>query len=229
MSLERVPDRYARTPAMIFDAAVRERLVAGAAVLDVGSGRRPAVTGRDGLGRYVGLDVSPGELAAAPAGAYTDTVVADLTRRVGELVGGFDLVISRQVLEHVDDLGAALENLRAYLRPGGQLAAMLSGTYAVQSVLNRLLPAPLGVRLLRGLLGRDPASVFPAHYDRCHEPELTRLLEPWAAAAVTPIYQGGAYFNFSLVLRRAYFAYEDWAARTGRADLATHYLILARR
>ncbi|MEA2264756.1 MAG: hypothetical protein QOE27_339, partial [Solirubrobacteraceae bacterium] len=30
-------------------------------------------------------------------------------------------------------------------------------------------------------------------------------------------------------LRRVYFAYEDWALGAGRADLATHYLILARR
>ncbi|MEA2355228.1 MAG: hypothetical protein QOD61_1357 [Solirubrobacteraceae bacterium] len=226
-----IPARYAPTPAAIFGAAVRERLVDGSAVLDVGSGREPALGPGDlaGVSRYVGLDLSARELAAAPPGAYTQTVAADLTERVEELVAGFDLVVSRQALEHVADTGAALEHVRAYLRPGGRLVAMLSGRYSVQSVLNRLIPERLGVRLLGGLLDRDPETVFPAHYDRCHHRGLTGLLAPWADATVTPLYQGGAYFNFSPALRRIYFAYEDWALGAGRADLATHYLILARR
>ncbi|MCA1689240.1 MAG: class I SAM-dependent methyltransferase, partial [Actinobacteria bacterium] len=178
---------------------MRERLVAGSAVLDAGSGREPALDPGDraGISRYVGLDLSARELAAAPRGAYTQSVAADLTERVEELVAGFELVISRQALEHVADTEAALENMRAYLRPGGRLVAILSGRYSVQSVLNRLIPERLGVRLLRVLLDRDPETVFPAHYDRCHHRGLTRMLEPWAAATVTPLYQGGAYFNFS--------------------------------
>ena len=41
-----------------------------------------------------------------------------------------------------------------------------------------------------------------------------------------PVYLGASYFNFSLALRDVYVAYENWSARTGRADLATHYLIV---
>lgn len=228
---ERIPPRYAQSLATVFDRAVRDRLAVGTAILDVGSGRTPVVP-RAGLvrdRRYVGLDLSASELLAAGAGAYSETHVSDLTHRVEELVGAFDLIVSRYVFEHVKDMAAALENLRAYLRPGGHLVAMLSGTFSVQGVLNRLIPRSLGARLMRGLLARDPDSVFPAYYDRCHHGALTRLLEPWAGAEVTPFYQGGAYFNFSLLLRSVYFAFEDWAWRTGRVNLATHYLIVARR
>jgi hypothetical protein len=133
------------------------------------------------------------------------------------------------VLEHIRNLPAALANVHSYLRPGGQFVAMLSGKFAVQAVLSRLLAAPSAAHLMRHLLGRDPASVFPAYCDHCYHRALIRLLEPWAGAEVTPFFQGGAYFNFSPLARRAYFIYEDWAARGARVDLATHYLIVARR
>jgi SAM-dependent methyltransferase len=215
---------------VIFQSAIRERLASDMAILDVGSGRRPALS-KDELNglRYVGLDVSATELTAAPEGTYGETFVTDVASRVAELVDEFELIVSWQVLEHVKDIAAALENMRAYLRPGGQLVAMLSGTFSVHGILNKLIPGSLGVRLMRDLLGRDPSSVFPAYYDRCHYRALVRLLEPWGWATVMPFYQAGAYFDFSHLLRRAYFTYEDWAWRTGRANLATHYLIVARR
>lgn len=228
---DRIPSRYAETPTARFERAVGERLAPGVAVLDVGSGRHPALPAEalGDIGRYVGLDVSSDELDAAPPGIYTETRVADLTRRADELVGAFELIVSRQVLEHVSDLAATLENIRAYLRPGGHLVAMLSGALALQAVLNRLIPSPVGRRLMRDLLGRAPDSVFPAYYDRCRHSALTELLEPWRTAEIEPMYQGGAYLNFSPLLRYGYLAYEDWACRTARADLATHYVIVAGR
>jgi hypothetical protein len=82
---------------------------------------------------------------------------------------------------------------------------------------------------MRHLLRRDPESVFPAHYDRCYASALAPLLAGWSESDVRPLFQGGAYLNFALPLRDAYFAYESWACRTGRANLATHYLVVARR
>jgi hypothetical protein len=96
-------------------------------------------------------------------------------------------------------------------------------------MLNSVLPPRLGVRLMEDLLRRDPDSVFPAHYDRCHARALRALLGGWSAADVSAIFQGGAYFNFFGPLRSAYFVYENWAASTGRDQLATHYLIVSQR
>lgn len=229
--LERVPPRYEVHPARQFEDAIRPYLRPGIAVLDVGAGVRPAIApeSRPPACRYVGLDVSEAELARTPAGSYTDAVVADVVDRRRELEDEFDLVVSWQVLEHVTNLERALRNIHAYLREGGALVAMLSGRFSMFAMLNRAIPHRPAGRILRALTGRSAETVFPARYDRCYHSALTQLLRPWSRTQVRPIYQGGAYFNFSRPLRAAYFRYEDWTVRSGRRNLATHYLVVAER
>ena len=226
-----IPPRYDRPPVQLFESALRARLRPGVAILDVGSGRRPAIepAARPAGCRYAGLDVSRRELELAPAGSYGTQVTADVTTPLAELRGRFDLVVSLQVLEHVSDTARALENMHDYLRPGGSLVALLSGRFSASGILNAAIPSRLGVLLLHRLLRRDPESVFPAHYDRCRAGALQRLLAGWTRAEVIPIFQGAAYFNFALPLRAGYLAYENWAFRGGRANLATHYLLVAER
>jgi SAM-dependent methyltransferase len=101
---------------------------------------------------YVGLDLSRAELQVAGAAAYDETVVADVCDYRGALEGTFDLVVSWQVLEHVPDLGLALENARRYLRPGGVLVAQFSGRYSLFGFANRLLPHRLARLALKVLL-----------------------------------------------------------------------------
>ena len=226
-----VPARYDRHPSELFAEAVHANLRPGLDILDVGSGRRPALepAARPAGSRYAGLDISATELELAPSGSYSDHVVADITEPVPALRGQFDLIVSWQVLEHVRHTDRALANLHDYLRPGGRLVAILSGRFSIFGMLNTVVPARTGVWLMQHLLRRDPESVFPAHYDRCSASALTRVLRGWSEAEVRPIYQGGSYFNFCLPLRSAYFGYENWAERSGRANLATHYLIVSER
>ena len=226
-----IPPRYDRHPVELFEEAVQANLRPGLDILDVGSGRRPALDPdtRPPGSRYAGLDICASELELAPRGSYSDHVVADVTQPVAALREQFDLIVSWQVLEHVRDTDRALRNLHDYLRPGGRLVAILSGRFSIFGMLNSVVPAGAGVWLMERLLRRPPDSVFPAHYDRCHASALARALRDWSAADVRPIYQGGSYFNFCLPLRSAYFGYENWAERSGRANLATHYLIVSER
>jgi SAM-dependent methyltransferase len=226
-----VPERYDHHPADLFAEQIRAVLRPDMAILDVGSGRRPALALADrppGC-RYVGLDLLAAELERAPAGAYDEYVVSDICDPVEELRDRFDLVVSWQVLEHVRDTRSAIASTHRYLRPGGTFVALLSGRRSVNAVLNQVMPERAGVWLMRRLLHRHPESVFPAHYDQCSARELRAVMAPWAGAEITPLYLGGSYFNFCTPLRGAYLAYESWAWRTGREGLATHYLVVARR
>ena len=133
----------------------------GASVLDVaaGSGGQTLVAARrvGGSGRVVATDISPTILTyaakqAAEAGlTNVETVEAD-GERLGVLASGdFDAVICRLGLIYLPDRAGALAGIRAALRPGGRMSAVVystperNGFFAVPvSIIRRRagLPAP---------------------------------------------------------------------------------------
>lgn len=227
----RLPPRYGDSIRARFDELVSPSLVPGARILDVGSGRDPTLS-RSQLpprANYVGLDVSAPELEQAPSGAYDDIVVSDIADRVPALEEAFDLLVSWQVLEHVKPMDGALNNMRSYLPPGGRMVAILSGSFSAFGLANRVLPDRVGRRLAARVLRIDEEHVFPAHYDRCHQSALTRLLATWSKIEIEPLYRGAVYFRSFPPLLHAYLSYENWALRGAHGNLATHYLLVAER
>jgi SAM-dependent methyltransferase len=207
-------------------------LAPGIAILDIGSGRRPTVgpDARPSDLTYVGLDIDADELAAAGSGAYDEVVTAPVEEPIASLEGRFDVAISFFAFEHVRSTAAALENIRSYLKPGGTLVAQLAGAWSPFSLANRLVPGDVARFLLQRTHERDPETVFPARYDSCRHSALTGLLErSWSEYEVLPLFTGAGYVLFSRVLTAAYIAYEEWAFRRDKRDLAPYYLVRATR
>ena len=227
-----LPLRYRRKLEHDFNQRVAHAVKPGMRILDVGSGRRPCLA-RDVRPLdcdYVGLDISGAELDAAAPGSYDAGFVADVAGdRQAALEGQFDLVVSFQVLEHVRPLGAALENMRAYLRPGGRLIVQMSGTFTPFSLLGRIVPHRVKVRFLERFLDREPEKIFPAHYDRCWASALERLTRTWSFTEIVPIHRGAAYLHFSKPLRALYLVYERALVRRGLDDLAAYFILDATR
>jgi len=200
-------------------------------VLDVGGGRSPAFppAARPAAWHYVGLDVSRGELEGAPAGSYDEIVVGDVGIRIPELVGNFDLIVSWQLFEHVKPLDRAMENLHAYLHPGGHLVAQLSGAFSFFGILGRVLPLEVTKRALARVQQRPRETVFRTHYHRCWFSALRRMTSTWAEVEIVPRWGGDAYLKFSPMLTALNERYERWADRHGHANLATHYIIDAEK
>jgi len=226
-----MPPRYEERWLDPFETLLAPDLVPGVSILDVGCGRRPTIAPADRPAgcSYFALDVSRKELEAAPANAYDEIVVGDVTRRMPELDGRFDLVVSWQALEHVKPVRAALGNLRCCLRPGGHLVVQLSGRYAIFSLVGRVVPHRAGARMMQRLLDREPDTVFPAWYDGCYYEALEQMLGEWSVAEIVPRYKGGDYLSFSRALQRLYLGYENWAERGRHRNLATHYVVSAWR
>lgn len=203
----------------------------GAAVLDVGAGRRPTISPADrppGT-HYVGLDVSAGELEAAGEGAYDELVVSGAELRVERLVDRFDLIVAWQVLEHFRDLPSAAAAFHDYARPAGWFVACLSGRNAAFAIANRVLPSYLGTHLVARLRRRPIETVFPAYYDHCDARGLRDAFADWAELRVIPLWRGADYFERMPRLRSLYIRYEDWAIRRSLDNLATHYVVAARK
>lgn len=227
-----LPARYQAQWDAPFRSAIEARLAPGIAILDVGSGRNPTIPAgeRPEGTRYVGLDLSKDELDAAAPESYDETVASDAGTLQDDLVRQFDLIVSWQVFEHVEDLGAAMVCMRSYLRDGGAIVALFSGSRSAFALINRVLPFHIGAPIVTRVMGRSSSNpVFPAYYDRCTASALQHMLESWSTVRVVPYFRGAEYFRFSSVATRAYLAYENRAAARNSADLATHYLLIAER
>lgn len=227
----RLPPRYRDFWRGPFAAELDGALVPGIQILDVGSGAEPTLSpeARPPGSRYVGLDVSPHEFTRAQGGSYDETVIANVCDHLPELVGRFDLILSFQVLEHVEPLGDAIENMRSYLQPGGLMVHRLSGGRSLASLLNRGMPESLASWLEVRLRGRDPDSIFPATYDHCTYSDLKTMLRDFSSLTIVPQYTGALYFRFLRPLQAAYLGFEEWTYRREKHDLASYYVVSARR
>lgn len=155
-------------------------------VLELGGGANPAIPLaflRDHGVDYTVLDISPGELAKAPAGYRK--VCADIgstTLAFGGLEARYELVFSKMLAEHVRNGEQMHRNVFRLLAPGGRAVHYFPTLYAPPFVLNRLLPESLTDHLLQWLEpGREKAGKkgkFPAYYSWCRGPthrQLARL------------------------------------------------------
>lgn len=226
----RLPARYDHPMQAVFLDRVDRLMRPGVRILDIGSGRAPTIPPADrpeGC-RYVGTDIDPAELEAAPEGSYDLAVGADATQAL-PIDEQFDVILSWQVLEHVDSMADALGAFHDALVPGGTVIAQLSGSRAIFALLARALPHRVRVLAMTRLLGHVEEEKFPTRYDACTDKALRGLLQGWSNVEIVPFYRGGSYFLFSHRLLRGYLAYENLVARRDMRGLATHYLVVATR
>ena len=106
----------------------RAASLAGLRILDVGCGGGLLSEPLARLGaRVVGIDASPGNVAAARLHAATQGVTVEY--RLGEPARvlkdeeRFDVVLALEVVEHVDDVAAFVETVAGRVAPGGLLFA----------------------------------------------------------------------------------------------------------
>lgn len=93
-------------------------------VLDVACGSAPLHPLLDGASSYLGVDLSPAELASARARGRGPVVVGD-ARHLPVADRSVDTVVSSMGLMLVLPLAAALDEIARVLRPGGRAAFLL--------------------------------------------------------------------------------------------------------
>ncbi len=149
--------------------------------LEIGGGRTPLLTADEARAAgvaYTVNDISDRELALAPAEFAKARF--DVAGDIGSAeAGGYDLVFSKMVLEHVRDARQAWRNTAMLLAPGGFALAFHPALYSPVFVLNRMLPESLSAPLLRFFMPYrhdEDSPKFPAYYDLCRAK--ASLVEP---------------------------------------------------
>lgn len=156
----------------------------GVRILDVGCGDAGASCALVEAGAVVdGLDLEPRRLTmarerAAARGLTLNLAVADITdpATLGGFAGPYDLVLFRDVLEHIPDLDAALEQSLARLAPGGAIVVIYPPYWSAYGGHQQTLHLSGGLPLARlpwvhwlglrtwGALARS-AGVDPAEWE----------------------------------------------------------------
>lgn len=209
-------------------------------VCEIGGGRDPLFTAEQAKRRGIDLtvnDIDAGELALTPAGLKTARfdIAGDLSEPAIER-GGYDLMVSRMVFEHVADVEQAWTNIHALRAPGGVALAFFPTLWAPVFALNHVLPEKASRAIVHALYparragGDDPK--FPAHYDWCRGSRAK--LEPMLRRAGfddihVQRFWGHDYFKRMPGLRQADHAFNAVAAKIGWDFVTTHAYVVVRK
>ena len=209
-------------------------------VCEIGGGRDPLFTARQAAHNGIDLivnDIDAGELALTPQGLETarfdiagDLSEPDVAR------GGYDLMVSRMVFEHVHDVERAWTNIHALLAPGGVALAFFPTLWAPVFALNHVLPEKASRAIVHALFpnrrddGGDPK--FPAFYDWCrgNRSTLTPMLN---RAGFTDVhiqrFWGHGYFDRMPGLKQLDHVFNAAAAKIGWELVTTYAFVVVRK
>lgn len=168
-------------------------------IYDIGGGSNPYFTKDQ---RYelqvenIGLDIDAKELNAAPDGTYTQTIVADLTRYMGD--ADADLAICQATMEHVKNTDRAFAAMASILKPGGTLLLFVPCRNAIFARLNLILPEGLKKKILFSIFpGKTEHSGFKAYYNRCTPQDFSAMAKSHGLNVIeTHAYFASSYFAF---------------------------------
>jgi SAM-dependent methyltransferase len=138
-------------PAVVLDVA---GVPSGGVVVDVGCGNGAYLSelaARQVAGRVIGVDMSPGMLAAASArGAGNAALVTADATALPLRTASVDLALAMHMLYHVPDPLDAVHELRRVTRPGGTVVVGLNGVGHLAALMAAIMAAGVprpGVRL----------------------------------------------------------------------------------
>lgn len=178
--------------------------------------------------RIIAVDTSAEELV------HNDDVdekrVGDLTARLPFDSAEVDLIVSRSVLEHLEDLESFISDSERVLKSGGYSIHLLPSRFAPFVLINRALPHTLSRKVLY-FFNPESKGGYPAFYDNCYHSGIRRLLAKYGFEIVDErfSYYQSPYFRFFVPFFLVSALYEMVIWVLGARDLAAYVLIVARK
>jgi SAM-dependent methyltransferase len=202
-------------------------------VIDLGGGRRCvyswALNGGPEL-RLVAVDASAEELALNPD--VSETRVADVSEALPFPDGSVDLVLSRALLEHVDGVPQAVQNIARVLKPGGRTLHLVPCRYSLFGIAARLLPFGPLLRLLHAVMPHTRGQVeFSVSYDHCYSSAMRKSFEHagFRKVEIEVCWAQPGYFEAFFPLFVLTSLYEHVVRRLGLRGLAAYMIVWAER
>jgi ubiquinone/menaquinone biosynthesis C-methylase UbiE len=219
----------------LYEANVAQwmNLRANQIVLDVGSGRECAFARHRNPAMHttiVALDVSREQLVANRD--VDGKIVANVTDGLPVQSDMVDLIASRSVLEHIEDMELFVKESSRVLRSEGYFIHEFTSKFAPFALINQMLPSRLSKKLMKFLMPEKIGICgFPAVYDRCYYSALKKLLRANQLELVntTFSYYQSRYWNFLFPMFVLSALYETVVRRLDARNLCAYLLIVARK
>jgi SAM-dependent methyltransferase len=161
-----------------------------------------------------GMAVTRGNLAALP---FRD--------------GSFDVIVSRSVVEHLEDPVAVFAELSRALKPGGKFVFTTPNKYYYSSLIARVIPFTWKNLYMRWAFGEEGYDHFPVFY-RCNTRRALRRIA-WRAGlrveSLRAIRHFPYYFLFSPTLFRVGMLYDWMVTSFGLEGLQSNWLVVLER
>jgi ubiquinone/menaquinone biosynthesis C-methylase UbiE len=205
----------------------------GAVVVDAGGGKackfKPYLPAGKQL-RLVAVDVSEEELRHNTD--VDEWRVADITRTLPFANGEVDMLVTRSVVEHLEDPSGFVAETMRVLKPGGRTIHIIPGKFGLVSVVNQLLPRSLARRVVHFVVpGSEGSLGFPAYYRRTYPTAFSRLLREagFDLEELDVSFSQGYYFASLVPLYVLVSLFEVVLERLRARNLAALFLVVARK
>jgi len=188
-------------PYRTYEQAILDYIGPGSVVLDVGCGRTaPVLQKLVGYGKYlIGIDVC--ELHKAEENDSLSLIKSDL-QTISLRDNSVDVVISRSVIEHVENPEKAYREIHRILKPGGHLICLTPNDYDYASLIAKLIPNRFHSRIVRLTEGRNEDDTFPTYYRSNTGRDIKKLakITGFQVTRIDYLGQYPSYFMFNPIL-----------------------------
>ncbi|HPD61639.1 MAG TPA: class I SAM-dependent methyltransferase, partial [Thermodesulfobacteriota bacterium] len=180
--------------------------------------------------KIISVDLSEEEMKQ---NHYVDEkLLANIMRPLPFKDRSVDLVVSRAVLEHLEDLEFFFIESTRVLKNNGYCIHAFSSKFAPFAIINQLLPKKVSKQLLlyfRPEL-KDFAG-FPAYYNKCFYSSIKALLKKYGyeIVAIRLNYFQTSYFSFFVPFFVVMALYEMLLQHIRAKNLCAHILIVAKK
>jgi hypothetical protein len=144
-------------------------------IIEIGGGANPALS-KDLVVRYnleyTVQDLSKEELCKAEGDYFIK-----LSAPLNSIQSKYDLIISKMVLEHIEDPDTFHQGIKNLMQPNAIVIHFFATLYNVASIANLIFPDRLTAILQKKITPRElhQHDKFPAYYRRCKGPTIAQI------------------------------------------------------